>query len=246
MGSMAILANDDRVRLDGSASWWDGFVAAVGWAMRTATTFITGTDEGRLAMICSELVAWSYHDGEVGLDVAPWWPLVQDADLLGSLDGRMDFTTPNMIAQSSDLSFQFQLYPKVPPQVELADCQVRLGEKIEFETGSAVVGEEDEDLLMAVVKVLASQPEIDTLRIEGNTDNVGTTTDNLRLSQARADAVVSWLVANGVEASRLSSVGLGTSRPLAPNDTAGHRHQNRRVEFQVESQTCPRGSEAAP
>ncbi|PRQ02778.1 putative lipoprotein YiaD precursor [Enhygromyxa salina] len=249
IASMALVANDNRVRLDDSESWWDSFVAGLastaGWVVRAVVTFVAGTDDGQMAMICSEFVAWSYHDGEAGLDVAPWWPVMENAELLSSLDGRMDFTTPNMIAQSPDLSFQFQLYPKVPAQIELADCQLRLGEKIEFATGSAVVDEHDEDLLKAIVEVLANQPEITKLRVEGNTDNVGAADRNLELSQARADAVVSWLVAHGVEASRLSAVGLGMSRPLGPNDSAGQRHRNRRVEFHVESMRCPLDGEGS-
>ncbi|PRQ08545.1 OmpA family protein [Enhygromyxa salina] len=239
IGSIAAISNADEVRLDGSQSWWERVAGNLGgWATRTFVTFVVG---GRAKMICSEFVAWSYHDSGVGLDVAPW-SVVVDTGLLSSLEARMDFTTPNMIAQSEDLSFQFQLHPHLPPQVEVADCQVRLGEKIEFRTGSAVIGEDDEDLLLAVVRVLATQPEIELLRVEGNTDDVGGAQQNLRLSQARADAVVDWLVAHGVLASRLSSVGHGSSQPLVPNDSAGHRHQNRRVEFHVESQTCQPGS----
>jgi outer membrane protein OmpA-like peptidoglycan-associated protein/cell wall-associated NlpC family hydrolase len=245
MGSMAVtayIADESRVRLDGSDSWLDRLVADVAvasdWAMRTFVTFVRDGNGGPWAMICSEFVAWSYHDGGVSLAIERWWPVVEKAGLTASLDGRMDFTTPNMIAQSPDLSFQFQLFPKEPPKIEVANCQVRLGEKIEFATGSAAVSKDDEDLLKRIATVLASHPEIHRLRVEGNTDDVGTPQDNLRLSQDRAGAVVSWLVMNGVDPSRLSSVGIGESRPLVPNDTAGHRHKNRRVEFHVESQTC--------
>ena len=247
LGSMAIIANTDRVRLSGAESWWDRIVAGlkavtarmIAWATRTVVTFVLDDDEGRSGMICSEFVAWSYHDADLRLDVAPWWPVVENAGLLGTLFGRMDFTTPNMIAQSPDLSFQFQLYPEVPVEVEVAKCQIRLGEKIEFETGSAVISENDEDLLEAVADMLANTPTIERLRIEGNTDDVGTAENNLRLSQERAEAVMAWFVAHGVDRARLSSAGLGETIPLMPNDSAAHRHQNRRVDFRVESQDCP-------
>ena len=56
--------------------------------------------------------------------------------------------------------------------------------------------------------VVSANPEW-KLRVEGHTDNVGNPSANLKLSQARAAAVVSWLVSNGVDAGRLSATGLG-------------------------------------
>jgi hypothetical protein len=61
-------------------------------------------------MICSELVAWAYSDAGLRLTVRPW----QDASghgLLTTWDRWMDYTTPNMLAQSPDLQFQFMLWP---------------------------------------------------------------------------------------------------------------------------------------
>ncbi len=246
MASMAAIAGPPRVHLRGPL----GFIAGVfdvirssaagvaGWVAREVLQFVNGSDHGRLAMICSEFIAWRYFDSDIPLEVAPWWPVVADTDLLRTLDGRMDFTTPNMIAQSPDLAFQFQLYPEVPPEVALESCEIRLGEKIEFETGSADIDDRDVDLLEAVLGVLIENPDISHLRVEGNTDDVGRANTNLRLSEARADAVMGWMIAHGVEASRVSSVGWGETRPLVSNDSAAERHENRRVEFHIESQAC--------
>jgi hypothetical protein len=67
-------------------------------------------DEGKDRMICSELVAWSYYDAGLGLRVRPWQD-VAGHGLLTTLDRSMDYTTPNMLAQSPDLQFQFMLWP---------------------------------------------------------------------------------------------------------------------------------------
>jgi len=191
----------------------------------------TGPVKGRVAMICSELAVWSYHDADLGLEVAPWWPIMESEGMLGTLDEQMDYTTPNMIARSYDAEFQFQSWPAVPPEVVVCPDQIRLGEGLEFDTGSATIREEDEDLLEQLVEVLKANPDIKQISVEGHTDSVGTDDDNMRLSQARAEAVRLWIVEHGVVASRLSSIGHGETQPLVPNDTRANRHRNRRVEF---------------
>lgn len=69
-----------------------------------------------------------------------------------------------------------------------------------------------------------------TVAIEGYTDNVGTEDYNFGLSQRRADAVKTYLVNQGINSSRLSTSGKGEGNPVASNDSATGRQQNRRVE----------------
>lgn len=69
------------------------------------------------------------------------------------------------------------------------------------------------------------------LTIEGHTDNIGDAAKNLELSEQRAQAVADYLIKNGIDAARLTSVGFGGSRPIASNETAESRAKNRRVEF---------------
>jgi outer membrane protein OmpA-like peptidoglycan-associated protein len=66
--------------------------------------------------------------------------------------------------------------------------------------------------------------------IEGHTDSVGAEDYNLGLSQRRADSVKAFLVAQGVDSTRITSVGKGEVYPVASNDTPSGRQQNRRVE----------------
>ena len=83
-----------------------------------------------------------------------------------------------------------------------------------------------------VTSELAADPHL-TVLVEGHTDAVGTDSYNTALSQRRADAVKSYLVSKGVASSRVEARGLGESKPVASNDTAMGRAENRRVEIKV-------------
>lgn len=70
--------------------------------------------------------------------------------------------------------------------------------------------------------------------VAGHTDSVGTVEYNLGLSKRRANAVAKYLGDHGVKASRIKTEGFGKSKPVASNDTADGRAQNRRVELNIE------------
>ena len=100
-----------------------------------------------------------------------------------------------------------------------------------FDTGLAVVRPESAPALAEVGKLLAGQPAL-KLRVVGHTDATGVLDANLKLSQARAEAVVQALVAqHGVAASRLTAHGVGPLSPAATNRTEEGRARNRRVEI---------------
>jgi OOP family OmpA-OmpF porin len=83
-----------------------------------------------------------------------------------------------------------------------------------------------------------------SILIEGHTDSTGQDAYNLRLSENRAYAVEDFLISQGVDPRRIASRGYGEQYPLAPNDTASGRQQNRRVEIVVPDQgqtPLPRG-----
>jgi len=71
--------------------------------------------------------------------------------------------------------------------------------------------------------------------IEGHTDSVGSEDYNLGLSQRRADSVKSYLMGHGIGSMRLTTAGKGESQPLAGNDSATGRQQNRRVEVIIDN-----------
>ncbi|MEM1370689.1 MAG: OmpA family protein [Pseudomonadota bacterium] len=83
-----------------------------------------------------------------------------------------------------------------------------------------------------LVSIARSCPDF-RIEIEGHTDAEGRPDLNLRLSQRRAQSVFDYLVKAGVNQQRLSAIGYGETRPVAPNTTAQNRARNRRIEFSV-------------
>jgi len=100
-----------------------------------------------------------------------------------------------------------------------------------FATGKADLQPESRPVLKEIAAALKQHADLKVL-IEGHTDNVGTPAANLALSDARAAAVKTALVADfAADAARITTKGLGDTKPASPNTTALGRAQNRRVEI---------------
>lgn len=99
-----------------------------------------------------------------------------------------------------------------------------------FDTGKATLQPTSNAALEEIAKALKAHPEL-KVEIDGHTDNVGNSKDNLPLSQQRADAVLAALTGRGLDASNLSAQGFGDSKPLESNATEAGRTHNRRVEL---------------
>ena len=83
-----------------------------------------------------------------------------------------------------------------------------------------------------LIKLLKENPLV-TIQINGYTDNVGKSADNLLLSENRAKSVVSYLTTKGIDPKRLSYKGYGEAQPVSPNTTEEGRAKNRRTELKV-------------
>ncbi len=124
-------------------------------------------------------------------------------------------------------------------QIELSELRgkmtVKLKDKILFASGSAAIGRDGRAALDAVADAFRNLKDKNVL-VSGYTDDVPTGTkggyrDNWDLSTARATAVVRYLQSRGVDPVLLGAVGFSEYRPLASNDTAAGRSQNRRIEI---------------
>lgn len=110
---------------------------------------------------------------------------------------------------------------------------ITLSGQVLFVTGKAELLPSAQDQLSAVAKALQDQGEIRPIVVEGYTDSVGSDSNNMKLSTARADSVRSFLVSKGLPSDKVTAVGKGEASPVASNDTPDGRANNRRVEIVV-------------
>lgn len=104
---------------------------------------------------------------------------------------------------------------------------------IKFPSGKSTIDASSAALMKKVQQGLALFPGA-SVSVEGHTDANGTDSQNLILSQDRADAVRQYLVSNfGVNPEKVSSVGYGEARPVATNETAAGRTRNRRIDLVI-------------
>lgn len=104
---------------------------------------------------------------------------------------------------------------------------------VNFGFDKATLTPEAQMILDEAVELLRDTDEMIEVRVEGHTDSIGTEQYNMQLSQERAEAVVQYLSDNGVNERLLKPVGMGEGFPVATNDTAAGRAENRRVDFVV-------------
>lgn len=116
----------------------------------------------------------------------------------------------------------------------LRNKKIEIDEKVQFEVNQAIIKPESDELLEDVAQVMRDNPHVKKIAIEGHASADGDDGQNLKLSDARAKAVMAHLVAKGkIDPSRLTAEGFGEKRPIADNNTEEGREKNRRVEFNV-------------
>jgi len=136
---------------------------------------------------------------------------------------------------------------KGPSLVQVGEGEIKILQRVEFATGKdKIEGAVSFKVLDAVVGALKGHPEIFLVEVAGHTDDKGSTEENRKLSQKRAEAVVAYLTSNGIEAKRLQAKGYGPDKPIADNKQTAGRKKNRRVEFTILKSTKTNAASNAP
>ena len=137
--------------------------------------------------------------------------------------------TPNLPANQADLLLQARL-----------SATAALS-PIQFGSGGDRITEDSVPTLELIAQFLVANPSV-RVQIIGHTDSDGHEDANLNLSRTRAEAVRAQLIARGVEAERLTPLGMGEYDPVSDNVTREGKARNRRIEFLV----LPEGQEGLP
>ncbi|MGD2010197.1 MAG: OmpA family protein [Desulfobacterales bacterium] len=131
------------------------------------------------------------------------------------------------------LGIWFGLFSGLMPAGTFADSQISehtVLEGITFGQGSAILKKASLASLEPLLIELQSDPSL-RIVVEGHTAASGVADTDMKLSRNRALAVFNWLVAQGIDASRIGYAGLGSTRPIVTAQTAGDRAKNNRIEI---------------
>jgi outer membrane protein OmpA-like peptidoglycan-associated protein len=123
--------------------------------------------------------------------------------------------------QNIRLTLRYKRLPPPPPFVLTG---------VNFDTGKATLRAESATKLDVLVDFMKHKKSA-RVEISGHTDNVGNLKSNKALSAKRAEACRAYVMSRGIDGSRISAVGFGAERPVAPNDTGENRQKNRRIEI---------------
>jgi outer membrane protein OmpA-like peptidoglycan-associated protein len=161
-------------------------------------------------------------------------PVGQKYDLtylsLGRRDIAATVTVTGAPKQNIKLTLRYKRYvppPESPPDSAATPRFVLNG--VTFDTGKATIRAESFPRLDSVVEYMTHKKSA-RVEIAGHTDNVGNPKGNKALSQKRAQACRDYVISKGIDGSRLTAIGHGDERPIAPNDTEEGRQKNRRIE----------------
>ena len=154
----------------------------------------------------------------------------------GSKPGYAGDSEASDLEDAQTVEVVLELAPLGKDSESLAGQLAREGEAnlygLYFDTAKATLKPASEATLQQVLGVLNADPAL-RLVVAGHTDSEGEDAYNQRLSEQRAEAVMQWLTGKGVDAARLTSEGLGESRPVADNGSDAGRALNRRVQLRV-------------
>ncbi len=187
-------------------------VAAANWL---------GSIDGLLDVV-TRLDPWAIEINEGRVTITG---MSTDPDLVNAIDVLAAEVVSGQLAVATEV----QLDPRA-----VALQLTELLQNVEvFESGTAAIGEEGEEVLDEAASIIRAHPDVG-FTVAVHTDDLGDPAALLLLSADRAEAIVAYLVSVGVGAERLSAIGYGDEQPVADNGTEEGRAQNRRVEFLIE------------
>ena len=145
--------------------------------------------------------------------------------------GFQDSTSYNILDVPSLAANAYYKNPFVV-SIEFDPSKTFVLDNVEFEFGKSDLRPESYKTLDELVDYL-QRKSTEKIEIGGHTDNIGTEARNQKLSENRAQSVVNYLIAKGIDKDRLTYKGYGSKEPIEENDTDVGRQKNRRTEVKI-------------
>lgn len=196
---------------------------------------VKGVPNASLTWMGDQLSIQTAHPADAEQLAAKIRPLVKNMTVLtpagmesasAAVDTNTAITTGNSKAEKA-------LKEINPDQIRALDIATALNlQIINFATASAEIPDANKSILDQAAALIKRAPQVH-LTVKGHTDAAGNAQANKALSQKRAQVVVDYLVAQGVDPAQLQAVGYGSEQPIADNATAEGQFKNRRIEFEV-------------
>jgi outer membrane protein OmpA-like peptidoglycan-associated protein len=172
-------------------------------------------------------------DGNYSFTLDEFQPLKAVASVSGYSNGSLPFYTPSEEDAELLINPAICLVKDVPPVDEVVVL-----DNVYYDFDKATLKTASHASLDKLVDMMNAHPDI-VIELSAHTDSVGNETYNQRLSEARAQSCVAYLIKKGIDKNRLQAKGYGSTQPIAPNtredgsDNAEGRQVNRRTEFKV-------------
>ncbi len=170
-------------------------------------------------------LGWFTRYDVSGLDASPGSTANRQFLTLGLTVQHRFLEPPPAVAQSAPPA-------PTPVRAEAPVAKKLILRGVTFDFDRAGIRPAARPVLDEAIATLKEQPQIVVL-VNGHTDSIGSEAYNLKLSERRAQAVADYLVKGGIDRARLTVKGFGEADPVASNDSADGRTQNRRVELKV-------------
>ncbi|WP_166166652.1 OmpA family protein [Acinetobacter sp. SA01] len=196
---------------------------------------VKGVPNVSLTWMGDQLSIQTAHPADAEQLVAQIRPLAKNMTVLtpAGMQSASAVVDPNTAIATGNSNAEQALAEINPEQIRALDIATALNMQIiNFATASAEIPDANKSILDQAAALIKRAPQVH-LTVKGHTDAVGSAEKNKALSQKRAQAIVDYLVKQGVDPAQLQAMGYGSQQPVADNATPEGQFKNRRIEFEV-------------
>lgn len=203
-------------------------------AIPSVLKLVKGVPNASLTWMGDQLSIQTANPADAEQLAAKIQPLVKNMTVMTQAASATSEPVDNTTAISAgNISAEKALAEINPDNIRALDIATALNMQIiNFDTASSNIPDANKSILDQAAALIKRASQVH-LTVKGHTDAMGNTAANKALSQKRAQAVVDYLVKQGVDPAQLQAVGYGSEQPVADNATSEGQFKNRRIEFEV-------------